>query len=148
MIRLLSVTAAACAALVLASPAGAVTFQTPVPSAATTISGSPPWINLAPADLDQDGLGDYVVGAELGNKAGRLISNGDATFTLYEITLGGTAPGAASVGRLNGDAYPDAVFPNQSPFKVQVGINNGAGAFAPFNDLALTPNSVDLGDLN
>src|SRR4051812_37840370 len=99
MIRLLSTTAAALAALVLAAPAGATTFQSPLSSPATG-AGSPGWIDLAAADLDRDGTSDLVATDEGQAKYGRLMSNGDGTFTLYETPLAGAVSEALSVGRL------------------------------------------------
>src|SRR4051812_44119666 len=149
MIRALSITLAALAGgLLSASPAGAVTFQSPTPSPATS-NASPSPIDLSPADLDQDGLTDLVVADEGQAKLGRLMSNGNGTFTLYESALASAANAAPATGRLNADSFPDAIFNAFSAGKVQIAINDGTGGFNPLADVAVdSPGTAQLGDLN
>jgi len=115
--------------------------------------GGATWVFLA-TDFNNDGILDFI-----GERNGHILTmlgNGDGTFRFGAVAPGQYySPGAIAYGDFNSDGNEDLVFGanwNGPPFKLQVDLGDGNGAFRfgsrsrQFN--GPTPYGIVVGDFN
>jgi len=96
-------------------------------------------ISVAVGDVDLDGQPDIVAGSTGNGRVHVFLGTGDGSFRAPLATgtpldgdfWSGFTARTVSIGDLNGDALPDVVTTNGTPYGVAVLLGRGGGAFAP-----------------
>ncbi len=115
-------------------------------------AGSNP-IDLASADVDQDGDMDIVVANASSGDLTVLYNNGAGSFAT-SITLatglGGCCLTGIAAGDLNGDLYPDVVITDSNSTRISVMYNDGVGSFSTpvVMSVGNSPWDVKIADLD
>lgn len=106
--------------------------------------------DVAIADLDGDGVLDFVIGSLGGSNVSVFLGNADSTFSGPTPVSTGASPRNPGIGDLNGDGNLDIATANANSGNVSVLFGDGAGGFP--TDTTLTagaiPDGVAIGDLN
>jgi hypothetical protein len=120
-------------------------FQTAPQTALTAFAGNVSPVGVASADLNGDGLTDFVAAESSGAQV--LLAAGGNQFTAGQFI--GTAPTFIALADVNGDGRPDLIM-TTSTNNVAIFLGNGDGTFQP----ALNSNAgagqfgVAVGDFN
>lgn len=112
-----------------------------------TIGALPQAVPMACGDFDGDGDNDLIVPCRNSGYLAYLKNNGNWSFSITNITVGGN-PVGVTAGDLDNDGDLDLVAPNQGDVKIL--LNNGAGVFSISSTLSPggNPHSPMLGDLD
>ena len=104
-----------------------------------------------PADLNDDGHVDLVLGGEGSSGIAILLGKGDGTFT-FVASLPQAGEATPVVADLNNDGFPDLVFGAAGTSYLTVFLGNGDGTFTETpsspNGNLVVGNSLAIGDLN
>ena len=100
------------------------------------------------ADLNGDGIPDFVTVSNSYNAVVVLIGKGDGTFSLKHEYNTGYGPGNGIVADLNGDGFPDIIVTSGN--RISVFLNYGNGSFAPRTDypVAAAAYPITIADFN
>ncbi|MDE1160625.1 MAG: FG-GAP-like repeat-containing protein [Acidobacteriaceae bacterium] len=130
-------------AILLARGNGDGTFLLP-----QQLASGMPYVSLATADLNQDGIPDLVATNQSSLPITVLLGNGDGTFrSIAEDPTTALNSAVVAVGDFNGDGVADLVLPDPNGGHTTIFFGKGDGTFLPdaFSPSVEGYNSISIG---
>ncbi|MGA2136270.1 MAG: VCBS repeat-containing protein [Bryobacteraceae bacterium] len=124
---------------------GSGEFQVAPETALSAFSAGANWVGLGAADLNGDGLSDFVVAESTGAQV--LLGAGNDQLTAGQFLT--TVSTALALGDVNGDGHPDLIMTTSSN-NVAVMLGNGDGTFGTVqnSNAGAEQIAVAIGDFN